>query len=259
MKIGCIGVGNMGSAIAKAISLNLREEDELYLVNRTVEKAMNLAQQIPAKVVTSQEAIQQCDVVFLGIKPYQIIDYLLEYKDMINQKENIPIIVSMAGGIEISNMKSTGVNAYFTRIMPNTPVDIMQGCTAICGDKIDVIKDLLSKSGTIIEIEENGMDAFSALAGCGPAFVDMFIEALADGAVYCGIKRQQAYDIIDQLLIGTANLHNISKKHPGELKDQVCSPNGSTIQGVYALEEGNMRAAVMKAVIKAYERNTQIR
>lgn len=259
MKIGFIGTGNMGSAVACAVSLVLKEKDELYLSNRTKEKAEVLAEKIHGMVTDNESIMKECDWIFLGVKPYQIISLLEEHKLQLNDRNNQPVIVSMAAGIELSQMIETGVQADFARIMPNTPMFVQKGCTAICGRYGQKLKELLSQSGTVIEIEESQIDAFSALAGCGPAFVDVFMEALADGAVACGIKRNQAYEIISQLLIGSASLQKETGLHPGILKDQVCSPSGSTIQGVRALEENGFRAATINAVIKAYEKNKQMR
>ena len=146
------------------------------------------------------------------------------------------------------------------RIMPNIPVSVGGGVTLLTAaesvkeEEKRFVKELLGSSGLVAELSENLLDAATGVTGCGPAYAAMFIEALADGAVACGLPRRAALDYAAQMVIGTAKLLLETGEHPGALKDRVCSPAGSTIQGVRRLEEGAFRASVMDAVIAAYEK-----
>ena len=157
-----------------------------------------------------------------------------------------------------------GGNYPVIRIMPNTPVSVGEGMiTYATTDNVTpaALSQLLENmrfSGTWDRLQEALIDAGSAVAGCGPAFASMFLEALADGGVACGLPRQKALLYASQMLLGTAKLAMESGQHPGQLKDAVCSPGGSTIAGVRALEDGAFRAAVMDAVKRAFDRNREL-
>ena len=178
------------------------------------------------------------------------------------------ILVSMAAGVELNAMheclSGAGYVVPVLRIMPNTCVAIGQGMTALCAragvDEVRIreVENILSAAGKVDRVPENLFDQFSALAGCGPAFVDLFIEALADGAVSTGLPRKQAVEYAARTVLGAAALVLESGKHPGQLKDEVCSPGGSTIAGVAELERGGLRAAAINAVRAAYKRNTEL-
>ena len=160
--------------------------------------------------------------------------------------------------------KLAGGNYPVIRIMPNTPVAVGAGVIQVCSrdctnEEVDGFCALMEKAGLLDRIDEHLIDAASALAGCGPAFVDLFLEALADGAVACGLPREKALLYAAQTVEGAAKTARISGEHPGSLKDVVCSPAGSTIQGVRALERGGFRSAAMEAVIAAYEKNLELK
>jgi pyrroline-5-carboxylate reductase len=150
------------------------------------------------------------------------------------------------------------------RIMPNTPASIGEGMilytagSGVDADALHVLLHDLSGAGRLSALPEKLMDAGSAVSGCGPAFVDLFIEALADGGVACGLPRAQALELAAQMTLGSAKLVLDSGAHPGVLKDAVCSPGGSTIQGVRTLEDGGFRAACMEAVIAAWEKTKEL-
>ena len=157
------------------------------------------------------------------------------------------------------------MDAPVIRISPNTPVAIGEGIVLytcsfeVTKEEKEAFEAALSMCGLVTEIPENLHAVGGTLSGCGPAFTDMYIEALADGAVACGLPRKQALAIAAQMVVGSGKLLLESGRHPGELKDAVCSPGGTTIQGVRALEEKGFRAAAMDAVIAAYEKNLSLK
>ena len=175
------------------------------------------------------------------------------------------VLVTMAAGTTIEKLLGLLGDEYpVIRIMPNTPASIGQGMILYtCGAGVTAAEEegflaAMAGAGRFLRLEERLIDVGSALSGSGPAFVDLFMEALADGAVACGLPRKQALEMAAQTLLGSAALLLESGKHPGELKDAVCSPGGTTIQGVRVLEERGFRAAVMDAVIATYEKNLKL-
>ncbi len=176
-----------------------------------------------------------------------------------------PLLITMAAGLEIRQIRDfAGCDLPIIRIMPNTPTAIGKGMIQYCCNDLvtaDLLADWLADMapcGLLDQLEERLIDAASALSGCGPAYMYLFLEALADGAVACGIPRAKAMDYAAQTMIGAAELMLATGKHPGALKDAVCSPGGSTIAGVRALEQHGFRAAAMDCVIAACNRNREL-
>ena len=253
-KIGFIGAGNMGGALARAVRRALPDAG-ILLSNRRVEKSRALAEEIGGKAAANGEIAEECDTIFLGVKPYLIHPVLEEIAPILAKRTEQPLIISMAARITLEELESCSGGAPMVRIMPNTPVSIGKGVTLYtlgtsaddsCRDRLLA---LLSASGSLIEIAEAQIDAAGGVSGCGPAFVDLFLEALADGAVYCGVPREQAMELAAEMTAGAAALAAESKVHPGVLKDAVCSPGGSTIRGVRKLEQGGLRSAVIEAIL----------
>ena len=262
--IGFIGTGNMGGALARAAAKAVAA-DNIFLANRTMEKAGALAADLGCHVVTVSEIADKCHLIFLGVKPQMMAGLLQRIAPILHCRTTPFTLVSMAAGITTADIQKMAGNTYpVIRIMPNIPVRCGSGVVLYCATENVPEEDLsafrwaMSHAGLVDSLSEHLMDAGSALSGCGPAFVSMFIEALADGAVRCGLTRQQATAYACQTLIGTANLLNETGIHPGALKDAVCSPGGSTICGVAALEQANFRAAVIDAIDKAYKKNQEL-
>ena len=252
---GFIGVGNMGGAVAAAVCKSVGA-DKVLLCNRTAAKAETLAQAIGCRVADNQTAAATCRYLFLGVKPQNMGDLLAELRPVLQEKK--PVLVSMAAGLTAKQIEEmAGGEIAVLRIMPNTPVAI--GCGVIMYCKNDLLTEAdeqtlvqaLSPAGIVDPLEERLMDAGSALCGCSPAFTDLYLEAMADGAVACGIPRAKALKYAAAAVAGAARLALETEKHPGALKDAVCSPGGSTIQGVRTLENRAFRGAVMEAVITA--------
>ena len=261
---GFIGCGNMGSALATAARQVLPGEC-ILLANRTPGKARALAEKLGAQVVENAAAAERSDFLFLGVKPQMMADMLEGIRDALVGRERPCVLVTMAAGLTIRTIRDmAGVDFPVLRIMPNTPAAIGRGMILCCadgvsGEDIEAFKSIMSGAGVLDFIDEHLIDAGSAVSGSGPAFADLMIEALADGGVACGLPRKQAQEMAAQMLLGSAALCLESGKHPGVLKDAVCSPGGTTIQGVRVLEERGFRAAVMDAVIAAYEKNFNLK
>ncbi len=260
MNIGFIGCGNMGGALAKAISRNLNTK--LYISDNDREKAESFSKEIGATVCTNTEAASLSELLFIGVKPNYVKEVAEEIRECTN--ENC-IIVSMAAGVTTKTLeKHLGSDKKMIRIMPNTPVKVGQGMTAWCSNEnvkngeAEKFIEIMKPTGQLDRLPEALIDAACAVAGCGPAYVYMFIEALADGAVRCGLPRDKALLYAAATVKGAAQTVLSSGEHPEALKDAVCSPAGSTIEGVCALECGGFRAAVIDAVTKAFDKTKKL-
>ena len=263
--LGFIGTGNMGGALARAACRSI-PSDQVFLANRTVEKAKALAEELECRVADNEAIAQSADLIFLGVKPQYMKGLLEDIGPILEKRESRFILVSMAAGLTIPRIRELAGKDYpVIRIMPNTPSGIGEGMVFYdCSENVTkqeekVFLESLSGAGRLAPLADHLMDAGSAVAGCGPAFADLFLEALADGGVACGLPRALALESAAQMMIGTAKLVLATGKHPGQLKDEVCSPGGATIQGIRALEEAGFRGAVMDAVIAAWEKSTELK
>lgn len=260
-KVSFIGVGNMGSALAKAACKALGGE-QVAASSRVLAKAEALAREIGCQAYpTNLAAAEGAECIFLCVKPKQVKAVVEEIKDALPGK----VLVSIAAGVTIAELEAwAGEKVPVLRVMPNTPCAIGQGMTALAGgesvreEHYQAVEDILAQSGRVERIEERLIDAFSAVAGCGPAYVYQFIEALSDGGVAAGLPRQKAIVFAAQMVLGAASMVLETGEHPGALKDAVCSPGGSTIEGVAELERGGMRGAVIDAVLAAWKKNGQL-
>ncbi len=259
MKYGFIGCGNMGGAIARALS---QSTTDIALSDRSG-KAKALADELGLTYSDNETIASVCDCIFLGVKPHMMKDVLLPLHDILFERK--PLLVTMAAGIELWQITAfAGDGIPVIRIMPNTPTAIGKGMIQYCRNS--EVTDLqlqtwlsdMAPCGNLDPLEERLIDAASALSGCGPAYMYMFIEALADGAVACGIPRAKALEYAASTMIGAGAMVLQTGLHPGALKDAVCSPGGSTIAGVRALEQHGFRAAAMDAVIAACSRNKEL-
>ena len=260
--IGFIGTGNMGGALARAAAL---ANHSLYLADGLREKAEALATELSATATTAEDIVASCDAVFLGVKPQMIPALADQLRGALAARKTPILLISMAAGVTLEVLSARfGNENPIIRIMPNTAVGVGEGMIVWCASETAtnahkaLFLDVLAHAGTMDELPEHLIDAATAVMGCGPAFVDLFIEALADGGVKCGLPRDKAQKFAAEMLLGAAKLCLESGKHPGELKDAVCSPGGSTIAGVAALEDGAFRAGVIDAVESAYIRTKEL-
>ena len=258
--IGFIGVGNMGGALARAAARAV-DPGRIVVSNRSPEKAEALSKALSCRVATATEVAESCDLVFLGVKPQMMAGLLEELQPALERRITPVTLVSMAAGVSMAQIRAMAGGDYpVIRIMPNTPVAVGQG--VVLYDQTENVSveakalflTAMGTAGLLDPLEERLMDAGSAVAGCGPAFADLFMEALADGGVLCGLPRAKAQAYAAQMLLGAASLAMETELHPGQLKDAVCSPGGSTIAGVKTLEQFAFRAAVIDAVEAAFEK-----
>lgn len=263
MKVGFIGLGNMGAAIAESVA---KQDVDLLLSNHSLVKAERLASQLErASLATNADIATSCQVIFLGVKPYQVAD-LLEGLEEAIFKNPQALWVSMAAGLSIAKISAYLPDpAGLIRMMPNTPVAIGQGMTTFSlssGERAnhdrETFRYLLAQSGKLQQLPESQLDAATGIAGCGPAYVYQFIEALADAGVQNGLGRSEALFLASQTLRGAAQMILDSGQHPAVLRDQVTSPGGATIAGLAALEEKGFRHATITAVNRAVERTKDL-
>jgi len=259
MKYGFIGCGNMGGALARALALTTTD----FAITDRSGKAIALAAEIPCGYLSAVEIAGQCGRIFLGVKPHMMKDVLAPLQPIL--KANKPLLITMAAGLTMAQIEEfAGCEIPVIRIMPNTPVAIGKGVIQYCANDLVSREELddflldMRHAGVLDPLDEKLIDAGSAISGSGPAFVYMFIEALADGAVSCGIPRAKALEYAAATVIGAGEMVLSTGQHPGALKDAVCSPMGSTIAGVRALENHGFRAAAMEAVIATYSRNKEL-
>ena len=263
--IGFIGTGNMGSAVARAAAKSGLAETML-LSNRTPAKAEKLAAELPgAEACANEEIARRAGLIFLGVKPQMMQLVLDPLESILRKREDRFVLATMAAGLSCNRIQDMlDMDCPVIRMMPNTPAAIGAGVVQYCGqgvtvEELDDFAALIAPAGLVDPVPEWMIDAASALSGCGPAFAYMFLEALADGGVACGLPRDKALAYAAQMLEGAARMVLESGRHPGALKDAVCSPGGTTIQGVRTLEEQGFRAAAMDAVIAAYEKTVRLR
>ena len=259
MKIGFIGTGNMGAALATAVAKSSLKA-QLYFADFFAEKAKTLAEILNGTAADNLTLVKECDMVFLGVKPQVLPALLAEISPVVKERGASLTLVTMAAGISIATVENgLGGKASVIRIMPNTPVAVGEGVIVYCTEGVSdeteaAFVKALSEAGLVERIDESKIDAASALHGCGPAFAYLFIEALADGAVACGLPRDAALRFAAKTVQGASEMVLETGKHPGALKDAVTSPGGTTIEGVRVLEEQGFRGAAMDAVIAAYEK-----
>ena len=261
---GMIGCGNMGGAIAQAAAKVLLPA-ALAVCEANPEKCAQLRAAGFATVTSLSDVASNSNYVVLAVKPQGLSALFEELRPMLKARTDRFVLVSMAAGISISRIRElAGADYPVIRIMPNTPVLVEKGLIVYTASETTEEEEekflhILSHAGTFQAIDEKKIDAAGALSGCGPAFVYLFAEALADGGVECGLGRNEALLYAAQTLSGAAEMILKTGEHPAKLKDAVCSPGGTTIEGVRALEDGAFRGTVMSAVRAAYDKTAKLK
>lgn len=259
MEYGFLGCGNMGGAIARALSLKTKD----IAVSDRSGKAKLLAQELGVTYSDNASIAENCDRIFLAVKPHMMRDMLLPLKDTLAKRK--PLLITMAAGLEIRQIEEfAGTHLPVIRIMPNTPTSVGKGVIPYCTNdlvmeemKADWLADMAC-CGLLDALEERLMNAASALSGSGPAYLYLMLEAMADGGVACGLPRAKAMDYAAMTMAGAAEIYLSTHQHPGALKDAVCSPGGSTIAGVRVFEERGFRGAAMDCVCAAFAKNKEL-
>ncbi|MBR1535499.1 MAG: pyrroline-5-carboxylate reductase [Treponema sp.] len=260
MTISCIGTGAMGGAIMRAVCSKF-ETSQIFVTDKNGEMGRKFASENKCNFVETNKDALKAKYIFLAVKPQFLADVFAEIKDEIPSDS---VLISMAAGVKIEKLQSLAPKARFVRMMPNVCAQIGQAMTAltksdsVSDEEFSAVKEILSAAGKVEVVPEKLMDCVTAVSGSGPAFVFMFIEALADAAVRCGMPRTQAYTYAAQTVYGSAGMVLQSGTHPAVLKDMVCSPAGTTIEGVAALEKNNFRNAVIEAVTAANDRSVAL-
>lgn len=260
-KIGIIGCGNMGRAMLSALLKSSDiSNDDIIVSTKRENSAEKIRNDFKVKTtLVNSEVAERSNILFLAVKPHFFKEVIEEIKDKIN---NDTIIISIAAGITISQIEEWfGKDIKLVRSMPNTPALVGEGMSAICpnknitSDELNYVGKLYNSFGKYEILEEKDFHAFIALCGSSPAYVFMFIEAMADAGVKLGIPRAKAYKLVEQSVLGSAKLALETGKHPGVLKDEVCSPSGTTIDAVIELERNGLRSTVISAVEKCAEKS----
>lgn len=253
-KVGFIGCGNMAKAIIEGLINNAGITPKEIIAADAAETAIKKASDNIGidTTLNNKEVASNSDVLFLSVKPQFYETVIAEVKDTISSNQ---IVVTIAPGKTLAWLaERIGSDVKLVRTMPNTPALVGEGITAVCKNSLvneeefSYIMSLLSSFGLAEEISENLMDVVVSVSGSSPAYVFMFIEAMADAAVLDGMPRDKAYKFAAQAVLGSAKMVIETGKHPGELKDMVCSPAGTTIEAVRVLEEKGFRSSVIEAM-----------
>lgn len=261
--IGFIGMGNMGYAIMKGVKGSFRKEDILFHSN-TVEKMKKISEEEDIRYrMSNKEVLAETKYIILAVKPQMFDRVLPEIKESVKQEQ---VIISLAPGVTIERLEEMCGTKRIVRTMPNTPALVTEGMTGVSynediftEEEKHTIEKIFSAIGKMRVVDEKLIDSVVCASGSSPAYVFMFIEALADSVVKCGMKRDEAYEFVAQTVLGSAKLMLETKKHPAELKDMVCSPGGTTIAGVEALEENGFRKSVFSATKACFDKCKGIR
>lgn len=260
--LGFIGCGNMGGALARAAAKSV--DGTLIAANDyCIEKAQAFANECGAHVLSAKDIAKQCKFVVLGVKPQVMQQTVAQFAEELKARNDV-VVITMAAGLSIAAIRSfIGADLPVIRIMPNTPALVGEGMLlydtlGVSAADEELFRNSFAKAGVLDKLPEDKIDAASALSGCGPAFVYAFAEALADGAVECGVPRDKAAVYAAQTILGAGKML-LEYGHPADLKDAVCSPGGTTIAGVHALEKAGLRSAAMDAVAAAYKRTLELK
>lgn len=264
VKIGFIGLGNMARAmIGGMLQKGMGNASDILGSSKTKETAERIQKEFGICTMTDNAAVARAaDVLVLAVKPQFFPEVIEEIRGEIREDT---LLISIAAGKTIQWIEEAfDRRIKLVRCMPNTPALVGEGCTGVCVNPYVTEQEsayslqLMESFGRAYLVPERMMDAVGAVSGSSPAYVFMFIEAMADGAVAAGMPRKQAYEFAAQAVYGSAKLVLETGSHPAELKDMVCSPGGTTIQGLRVLEEKGMRGAVMDALLACVEQSRKL-
>lgn len=261
VKLGVIGAGAMGGAIIRGLLAQGGVTRENLVYHDPDPAQQKKMKKMEVKAAQDNPAVLQAQVVVLAVKPQLVGSVLAGIKEFAGSQH---LIISIAAGITLATLEGALPESRVIRAMPNTPALVAAGMTALAPgsratqEDLDLALELFQAVGQAAVVEERLMDAVTGLSGSGPAFVAVFIEALADGGVKAGLPRVLAHNMAVQTVLGTARLCHEEDLHPGKLKDMVASPAGTTIEGLHVLETGGFRGLVMSAVAAAAARSKEL-
>jgi len=265
MKIGFIGLGNMATAmIGGMLKQGLVQPEDVLGADKMKAACDKIKSELNITVAIDNAGVaQNADVLFLAVKPIYMEEVIAEIRDFVTDRT---LIVSIAAGKSLTFLKEKfgREDLKIVRCMPNTPALVLEGCTGVSAsenvtdEELDTVLKLLRSFGRANVVPEYMMDAVVGVSGSAPAYVFLFIEAMADAAVAGGMPRAMAYEFAAQAVLGSAKMVLETGKHPAELKDMVCSPGGTTIDAVKVLEEKGFRAAVMDAMEACMEKSKRL-
>ena len=263
-KVGFVGAGNMGEALIKGLlAANLVPAEAIHATDVRLERLKELDRQYGIQVSSDNaELVRRADIVILAVKP-QIMDAVLtEIAPAVTRRK---LLISIAAGVSTAKIRAVlHKDARLIRVMPNTPALVLEGVTAVAKaeglepDDLETAGEIFSAVGRVVVLGEELMDAVTGLSGSGPAYIAVVIESLADGGVRMGLDRITAMTLATQTVLGAATLLRETGLHPGAVKDMVCSPGGTSIAGIAALEEGGIRTTFIKAVERATQRSREL-
>ncbi len=262
-KIGIIGCGNMGEAIVRGIVKSGKVKSTQIIVSDIDPDRVEMIVEKynVAGTTSNRRVVENSDIIFLSVKPKDLEKTVLPIKDAFKDQKTV---VSVLAGVKISKIKSLIPEAVIVRSMPNTPALIGEGAIGVSFEEnIDISKkeeliEILRSLGTVVEVNEDLMDAVTGLSGSGPAYVFMFIEGLIQGGIKEGLSYNQARELAVQTVLGSARLVKETGEHPSVLRDKVSSPGGTTIYALHRLEEKGLKDAVISAVSEATKRSREL-
>lgn len=264
MKLGFIGCGNMAFAMINGILKDgLYKKDEIIVSNLTEEGSRRSKEKLGVETTLDNRKVAECaEIIVLAVKPQFYETVIAEVKDLLTEET---IVIGIAPGKTLGWLEEKcGISLKVVRMMPNTPALVGEGMTGICANdrvtekELETIRQITDSFGKTEVVPERLMDAVGAVSGSSPAYIFMVIEAMADAAVAQGMPRKQSYAFAAQAVLGSAKMVLETGMHPGELKDMVCSPAGTTIEGVRTLERLGMRSAMYEALNACAEKGKRL-
>lgn len=262
--VGFIGCGNMGGALAEAVAHQI-PADTIAVSGKSSTRADKLAEKLGVVSSTAEDVAANSEWIFLAVKPQVYPAVLNEVSDTLKKRSDRFVIVSMAAGVRTETIcELLGIEVPVIRIMPNTPVSVGSGMTLyaantlVTKEEIDDFCSVMEHSGIVDPLDEKLIDAGCSVSGCGPAFVFMFVDAMIEAGKRCGLPEDKAKIYAIQTIIGSAELLRETDADPKALREAVCSPGGSTIEGVKELETREFGEAVIAAINASYEKNQKL-
>ncbi|CAH3032426.1 unnamed protein product [Porites lobata] len=262
-KVGFLGGGNMAKAMAKGFIKSKTVNPANIIVSATTEKTLSLWKEMGCQTtLVNKEVVEHSDVIFIAVKPNLVIQVAQEIESSVDPSKHL--IVSIAVAITTDVIEAHLPRSRVIRCLPNLACEVQCGIFAYCRGKhvqekdVELIHKLLGTSGLCTEVKESYSNALLSVSGCGLGFVGLVMEAMSDGGVRTGLPRALSTELVTQTLIGAARLVQETGKHPAQLKDEVCSPGGTTIAGIQVLERSGLRSALIDAVDAATKRAVEI-